>query len=128
MPLSATSHTGHHPLIFMVAGEASGDLHGANLVRALKGELPEVSIYGIGGPRMKAAGLHSVYAAEKLAVVGLTEVFAHLKDIWLAWQRAKEFFLKKTPSLFIPIDYPDFNLRLAALAKTQKVPVLYYIS
>jgi len=127
-----TSHhlpvTSHQSLIFMVAGEASGDLHGANLIKALRQILPEVTIFGIGGPRMRAAGLHPVYAAEKLAVVGLTEVLAHLKDIWLAWQRAKEFFLRKTPSLFIPIDYPDFNLRLAALAKKCKVPVLYYIS
>jgi lipid-A-disaccharide synthase len=111
-----------------VTGEASGDLHGAHLIRALKEEIPEVKIFGIGGPQMREAGLKTVYEAERLAVVGVTEVLYHLKHIWQAWQKAKGVFLKEDFDLFIPIDYPDFNLRLASVAKAKGVPVLYYIS
>ena len=117
----------HHRL-FIVTGEASGDLHGANLIKALQKEMPHTEILGIGGPKMREAGLKSVYDVEKLGVVGITEVLAHFKHIWLAWQRAKEVLLKSPPDLFIPIDYPDFNLRLASVARRKKVPVLYYIS
>jgi len=114
--------------IFMVAGEASGDLYGARLIEALKKELPDIEIRGIGGPCMRSVGLHPVYEAEKLTVVGMTEVFYHLKHIYLAWQRAKKDFLSHSFKLFVPIDYPDFNLRLASYAKKLNIPVFYYIS
>ena len=116
------------PSIFIVAGEASGDIHGANLIKALKDIIPDIRVVGIGGPRMREVGLECLYAAEKLAVVGLTEVITHLKDIWLARQRAKRFLSIQRPNLFIPIDYPDFNFGLAAFAKKLGIPVLYYIS
>ncbi|HDD35458.1 MAG TPA: lipid-A-disaccharide synthase [Candidatus Desulfofervidus auxilii] len=114
--------------IFMVAGEASGDLHGAHLINALKEELPNIEILGIGGPRMRAAGLKPIYEAEKMSVVGIVEVFSHLKHIYLAWQRAKRAFLNQLIDLFVPIDYPDFNLRLALWAQKENIPVFYYIS
>ncbi len=117
-----------NPSIFIVAGEASGDMHGANLIKALKAAIPGVKVAGIGGPKMREAGLECLYAAEKLAVVGLTEVITHLKDIWLARQRARRFLSTQRPDLFIPIDYPDFNFGLAAFAKKLGIPVLYYIS
>ena len=114
--------------LFIVTGEASGDLHGAKLIEALQKEMPAIEILGIGGPQMREAGLKSIYDVEKLGVVGITEVLGHFKHIWLAWQRAKEVLLNTPIDLFIPIDYPDFNLRLAAIAQRKKVPVLYYIS
>lgn len=113
--------------ILLVAGEASGDLHGAGLIYRLKSLVPELDILGIGGPQMREAGLKCVYPAEKLAVVGITEVMEHLKDIWLAWKRIKTILDNCPPSLFIPIDYPDFNLRVAKMAKERGIPVLYYI-
>ena len=114
--------------LFIVTGEASGDLHGAKLIEALQKEMPAIEILGIGGPQMREAGLKAIYDVEKLGVVGITEVLGHFKHIWLAWQRAKEVLLNTPIDLFIPIDYPDFNLRLAAIAQRKKVPVLYYIS
>ncbi len=114
--------------ILMIAGEASGDLHGANLIYALKSLMPEVDILGIGGPRMRKAGLKSIYPTERLSVVGITEVIGRLRDIWLARRRIKTIFNTGPPSLFIPIDYPDFNLHIAKMAKENGVPVLYYIS
>ncbi len=114
--------------VFIVAGEASGDLHGANLIKALKRRIPEIRVAGIGGPRMREAGLYCLYKAEKMAVVGLTEVVFHLKDVWLARQRAKAFLKKVQPKVFIPIDYPDFNFHLASFAKQLNIPVVYYIS
>lgn len=114
--------------ILIVAGEASGDLHGANLIHALKSLMPEVDILGIGGPRMRRAGLKSIYPTERLSVVGITEVIGHLRDIWLARKRIKTTFNTSPPSLFIPIDYPDFNLHIAKIAKENGIPVLYYIS
>lgn len=114
--------------IFIVAGEASGDLHGANLIYALRFLMPQVDILGVGGPRMRKAGLKCIYPTERLSVVGITEVIGRLRDIWLARKRIKTTFNASPPSLFIPIDYPDFNLHIAKIAKENGIPVLYYIS
>ncbi len=115
--------------ILIVAGEASGDLHGSNLVRALKRYDPEITVSGIGGTHMKQAGVEILVPASEMAVVGLTEVLFRLGVILKARQKIKNM-LKSIPSpdLLILIDYPDFNIHLASLAKRWKIPVLYYIS
>ncbi len=112
----------------IVAGEASGDLHGANLVReALKID-PELHFLGIGGQRMREAGVETLVDAAKMAVVGLVEVVAHFDVIFHAYSVLKKIIATDPPDLLILIDYPDFNLRIARLAKARGVKVLYYIS
>lgn len=114
--------------IMIVAGEASGDLHGANLVRESRRLDPDLSFFGIGGPRMREAGVTTLVDASEMAVVGLIEVVAHFDVILRAYTTLKRVILTDPPDLLILIDYPDFNLRLAKLAKGAGVKVLYYIS
>lgn len=112
----------------MVAGEASADLHGSNLVRAMKRLDPSIGFHGIGGKHMEEAEVKILIPASDMAVVGLTEVFAKIRKIAKARRKLKEIFKNNRPDLFIPIDYPGFNIHMAGLAKRYNVPVLYYIS
>jgi lipid-A-disaccharide synthase len=114
--------------IMIVAGEASGDLHGGNLVRAIHRFDPDLSFYGVGGTRMKAAGVKLLADAADMAVVGLTEVIFKLGSILLIMHRLKTTLAKEPPDLVILIDYPDFNLTLARAARRSGIKVLYYIS
>ncbi len=111
-----------------MAGEASGDLHGANLVRAMLLQDPNLHFCGMGGRELQQAGMELLYDAAKLAVVGLTEVLSHLGDILRARRILIDRLRKERPALLILIDYPDFNLLLAAKAKKLGIPVFYYIS
>ncbi|WP_305043679.1 lipid-A-disaccharide synthase, partial [Geoalkalibacter sp.] len=113
----------------IVTGEASGDLHGANLIRAARTIDPELSFFGVGGKRMEAEGCDILFRGEDLAVVGLVEVAAHFPAIYKAFKQL-EALLKgaRKPDVLILIDFPEFNLRLAAKAKAAGVPVLYYVS
>ena len=114
--------------IMIIAGEASGDHHGAKLVNAMKMEKNNLFFYGIGGNAMKKEGVKILVDAAELAVVGITEVFAKLPSIFKALSVAKRLLKSLKPDLLILIDYPDFNLRIAAAAKKLRIPVLYYIS
>ena len=114
--------------IMIVAGEASGDMHGARLVEAMRAQQADLNFSGIGGKELSAAGVHMLYDASKLAVVGLTEVISHLGDILAARRALINQMREVKPSLLILIDYPDFNLLLAAKAKKLGIPVFYYIS
>jgi lipid-A-disaccharide synthase len=114
--------------IMIVAGEASGDLHGSNLVKAALQLDPELRFFGIAGPRMRAAGVEALVDSSEMAVVGLVEVLAHFDVIFHAYTTLKKVIRADPPDLLILIDYPDFNLRLAKLAKAAGVKVLYYIS
>jgi lipid-A-disaccharide synthase len=114
--------------VMIVAGEASGDLHGGNLVRAMRQIDQGLSFYGVGGMRMKAAGVELLANAADMAVVGLTEVVFKLGAILRVMHRLKASFKKERPDLVILIDYPDFNLPLARSARRLGVKVLYYIS
>jgi lipid-A-disaccharide synthase len=124
--MSATART---PRVLIVAGEASGDLYGGLLMRAMAAEGPVV-FSGIGGPTMRAAGLAPVADASALAVTGILEVAARFPSIWGAWRATTRVLddPERGPDLAILIDYPDFNLRVAARAKRAGVPVLYFIS
>lgn len=112
----------------IVAGEMSGDLHGASLVHEIKQLAPNTHFFGMGGDSMAKEGVRLLYDAAKLAVVGLFEVLSHLKDI----KKARTLLLKEMqslhPDLLILIDFPDFNLSLAKKAKASGIPVFYYIS
>ena len=114
--------------IMIIAGEASGDHHGAKLVKAMKMEKSNLFFCGIGGNAMKKEGVKILVDAAELAVVGITEVFAKLPTIFKALSIAKRLLKSLKPDLLILIDYPDFNLRIAAAAKKLSIPVLYYIS
>ena len=116
------------PRIMIVAGETSGDLHGAHLVQALRELRPDLLISGMGGPALAAQGVEILYDAARMAVVGIWEVISHLKDIRAAKRILEDFLREKRPRLLILIDYPDFNLLLAAKAKKLGIPVFYYIS
>jgi lipid-A-disaccharide synthase len=114
--------------IMIVAGEASGDLHGGNLVQAMHRIDPEIRFYGVGGGRLKAAGVELKADAAEMAVVGLTEVVCKLGFILKVMAQLKASLKKDRPDLLILIDYPDFNLPLARAAKKYGVKVFYYIS
>ena len=114
--------------IMIVTGEASGDLHGANLVRSLQSKEPDLQFCGMGGPELVACGVEILYDAAKVSVVGFFEVFSHLKDIWLAQRALRRRLATDPPDLLILIDLPDFNLILAKKAKKLGIPVYYYIS
>jgi lipid-A-disaccharide synthase len=112
----------------MVSGEASGDLHGGNLAREILTRHPHAQIYGIGGSQMQRAGVHLIKDINNLAVVGISEVLTHWKAIWQTFRSLRKFIRESRPDLMILIDYPDFNLRLAKVAKKEQIRVLYYIS
>ena len=112
----------------IIAGEASGDLHGARVVDALRRKVPDVFCFGIGGAALKASGVKILVDAASLAVVGITEVFAKLPDLAKGLRKAKRALRELQPDLLILIDFPDFNLMVARAAKKARIPVLYYIS
>ncbi|MFH1691441.1 MAG: lipid-A-disaccharide synthase [Candidatus Omnitrophota bacterium] len=114
--------------ILIIAGEASGDMHGAHLVTHIKKLNPKISFFGLGGKDMKNAGVHIEYDITRLAVVGFFEIlknYSKFKDIF-------NNILHKTknqkPDAAILIDYPGFNLRLAGELKKMGIPVIYFIS
>lgn len=114
--------------VMIVAGEASGDLHGAHLVHSMREISPSISFFGMGGTELKDAGVEVLFDAARISVVGLTEVFSHLRDILAARRLLMQEMKSRKPALLIVIDFPDFNLMLAAKARKLGIPVLYYIS
>jgi lipid-A-disaccharide synthase len=112
----------------IVAGEASGDNYGADLVRQAHLLDPGLSFFGIGGVRMRAAGVTTLVDSADMAVMGLVEVFKHFNVISAAFKTLKRILQNEPPDLLILIDYPGFNIRLARIAKKAGVRVLYYIS
>jgi len=118
----------NHPCVVIVAGEASGDQHGANLISAMQKKQPGISFYGIGGTALKQAGVKIVVDAAELTVVGITEVVAKIPAILKGMGCLKKLLKRLKPDLLILIDFPDFNLHVAAVARKLRIPVLYYIS
>jgi lipid-A-disaccharide synthase len=114
--------------ILMVAGEVSGDLHGAHLVEAIHRIDPKVQFFGIGGERLERTGMKLLYHSQSLSVVGITEVLFKIRSILKALRRLKKSLDQEKPDLIILIDFPDFNLRLAKIAHRKGIPILYYIS
>jgi lipid-A-disaccharide synthase len=112
----------------MVAGEASGDMYGARLVEEAHRLRGDLSFFGIGGSRMREAGVEILVDAAEMAVVGVVEVIAHFGVISRAYWTLRDIIRRDPPDLLILIDYPDFNMLLARVAKQAGVRVLYYIS
>ena len=113
---------------YVIAGEASGDLHGANMLKALIQHDNNAAIRAWGGDRMQAAGATLVKHYRDLAFMGFWEVAKNIKTILKNIQICKEDITAFKPDALILIDYPGFNLRIAKWAKDNKIPVHYYIN
>jgi lipid-A-disaccharide synthase len=111
-----------------VAGEHSGDTLGAALIGALRERVPELECFGVAGPQMIAAGCQAWARADELAVMGLAEVLAHLPRLLRLRARLRARFLAARPDVFIGIDAPEFNLRLAQGLKSAGIPTVQYVS
>jgi lipid-A-disaccharide synthase len=120
------------PTIFISAGEASGEHYGALLIDALTKRLSAAghtaSFFGMGGERMKAAGLECVVRAEDMAVMGLTEIVRHLPRIWREYRKLKKSIRDRRPSVAVLIDFPEIHFRLAEELHRLGVPVIYFVS
>jgi lipid-A-disaccharide synthase len=114
--------------IGVVAGEASGDLLGAHLIKALHERLPQAHFTGIGGPRMQSAGLEALYPMEKLAVRGYVEVLRHYVEIVGIRRKLAQHFLAEPPALFVGVDAPDFNLGLELKLRSAGIPTAHFVS
>ncbi len=114
--------------VMIIAGEASGDLHGGGVVRELKRRQPECEIFGVGGDKMQAAGMDLTYHVRELSVMGFWEVIQHL-PLLRSVQQTLRFLVKiRKPDVLMLIDYPGFNLRFAQSAKELGMKIVYYIS
>ncbi|HEY2683452.1 MAG TPA: lipid-A-disaccharide synthase [Steroidobacteraceae bacterium] len=112
----------------LVAGEASGDTLGANLIHAIKARVPDAEFFGVAGPKMLAAGCEAWESAESLAVMGLFEVLKDLPRLVRLINRIKRGFLARRPDVFIGIDAPDTNLRIAKTLHQAGIPTVQYVS
>lgn len=114
--------------VMLVVGEASGDVHGAHLVKALSRREPLLRFFGVGGEQLKQTGFEALFDVSEIAGMGFVELAGNLPNIWRAYHILRRAMRDRRPDLVVLIDFPEFNLRLAKLAKKLKIPVLYYIS
>jgi len=114
--------------ILISAGEASGEMYGAQLIEALRRREPVLEFFGVGGDRMRGAGCDTIIDAKDLAVVGITEILSHLPKIYGLFHRLIEEADRHRPDLAIVIDSPAFNWRVARQMKKRGVPVVYYVA
>jgi lipid-A-disaccharide synthase len=113
--------------VFISAGEASGDALGAALLEALKRKKPQLSSFGMGGPRMLAHGFKAIRNSNELGVVGLIEVLRHLPRLFRLRDDLAEQAIAARPDIAILIDVPDFNIRLAKKLQAENIPVVFYV-
>ena len=119
--------SGHAPRVMIVAGEASGDLHGSFLVREMLAINPSLRFYGIGGNKMQQAGVRLLANAADIGVVGVTEVFSKLGTFIKIIAKIRKSMDQLKPDLLILIDFPDFNLNIVArAAKKRNIKIFYY--
>lgn len=114
--------------IFFSAGEASGDLLGADLLRDLKTLDPGFEATGLGGPRMARAGLDAFHDLTRQAIIGFLPVLWHSPTLFRLIAQVRRIFDEERPDAFVPIDYPGLNLILAKMAHERGIPVIYYVS
>jgi lipid-A-disaccharide synthase len=112
----------------LVAGEASGDNLGGGLVRALRERAPGLEAFGVAGPRMAGSGCEAWYASDELAVMGLAEILGHLPRLLRLRRELVERMASARPDVFVGIDSPEFNLRVAAQLKARGIPTVQYVS
>ncbi len=114
--------------IAMVAGEASGDLLASHLMEALRQSAPNVRFIGIGGPKMRAAGMEILFPMEKLSVFGYIDALRHYREIAAIRRKLRTQLIAQPPDLFIGVDAPDFNLDLELALKQHGIPTVHYVS
>ena len=119
-----------HPslVVGLVAGEASGDILGGSLMRALRELHPQVEFIGVGGPRMQAQGLNPLFSYERLAVMGIVDVVKQLPDLMRARRDVVDLMLAQKPDVFVGIDAPDFNIPIEAKLKRAGITTVHYVS
>jgi lipid-A-disaccharide synthase len=117
-----------HKKIFIIAGEPSGDLAGANLIAALRSQSPDVEFIGTGGELMERAGCKLVHKIGKLSVIGFAEVIKKLPRYRHLFNALLHILTEERPDAVILVDFPGFNIRFAKKAKGLNIPVIYYIS
>ncbi len=116
------------PRFVIVAGEASGDILGANLIASLKKKCPNAIFEGIGGPLMEAQGFQSMVPMDRLSVMGLVEVLGRLSELLKIRKRVYEHCIAQPPTVFIGIDSPDFTLPLERKLKDKNILAVHYVS
>ena len=114
--------------VLLVAGEASGDVHGAELVSALLRLDPSVEVFGVGGDKLRQAGMHVLVDTATVATMGLVETLGMAGRIIRVYRQLKRFLIEERPALVVLIDYAEFNMFFAKRAKDLGIPVLYYIA
>jgi lipid-A-disaccharide synthase len=114
--------------IMLVVGEASGDIHGAHLVQALQERDAKLKVYGVAGEQLQQTHFEVLLSVSKLTGMGLVELAGNLRNIWNAYRVLRRALRERRPNLLVLVDFPEFNLRLARLAKSLQIPVLYYVS
>ncbi|MGD0269984.1 MAG: lipid-A-disaccharide synthase [Candidatus Sulfotelmatobacter sp.] len=114
--------------ILISAGEASGEMYGAQLIAALRRRVPQLEFFGAGGERMRIAGCDTVVDAKDLSVVGITEILSHLPKIYGLYRHLIAEADRRKPDLAIVIDSPAFNWRVARQMKKRGIPVVYYVA
>ena len=116
------------PSIGIVAGEASGDLLGADLISALRKHRPDLRVIGIGGDQMRQAGCECLYPIEKLSVMGIAEVFGRYFELIAIRRNVKKYFIEHPPEVFIGVDAPDFNFSLERDLRNAGIRTIHYVS
>jgi lipid-A-disaccharide synthase len=114
--------------IMLVVGEASGDAHGAQLVEALHERDAALKVFGVAGEQLQRTDFEALFSVAQLTGMGVVELAGNLKNLWRAYALLKRALRERRPGLLVLVDFPDFNLRLARLAKSLRIPVLYYVS
>src|SRR6202012_2200800 len=117
-----------NPLLFLSAGEASGDHYGARLIAELKQHLPAATFTGLGGSEMRAEGQQQTVRAEDVAVMGITEILLHIPHIVASYRKLVRSIKRNKPAVAVLIDFPDVNFRLAKHLHAAGVPVIWFVS
>ena len=112
--------------VMIVAGEISGDLFGADLLRELRKLAPDLSVYGVGGPMMVEHGLELLYDSSGWGTIGVVEALKKLPTLYFAYRRLLSLLDSRRPDLLVLVDYPGLNMRLARRAKNRGIPVVYH--
>ncbi len=127
-PDSRDTSAASAPLFWFNAGEASGDMHGAALIRAMQNLRPDARFAGMGGDAMEKCGMHLHFHSRQLSLMGLTEVFAHLPRIGLMLRNTWKKLKQSRPEAMVLLDSPDYNFILARMGRALNIPVFFYIS